>query len=133
MSISNERRRFHRFGFEAQALLRIGAHARMSCVLLDLSLNGALVELDRAPPTHGQSGKLGLVVRGLVRDDMVTMSMDIEPVRIDGRRLGCRFVNIDIDSFASLKLLIQDNLGDVSLLDRELTQLDYWPGTSSDA
>lgn len=113
-------------------MLRIGAHARLSCALLDLSLNGALVELDKPPPTNEQSGKLGLVVRGLVRGDMVTMSMDIEPVRLDGRRLGCRFVNIDTDSFASLKLLIEDNLGDIGLLDRELTQLNYWPGISPD-
>lgn len=131
MSSSSERRRFHRFGFEARAVLRIGAHGRVPCDLIDLSLNGALIELEE-PANKDHSGELGLVVRGVVRGDTVTMSMDVEPVRIEGRRLGCRFVNVDPESFANLKSLIEDNLGDVSLLDRELTQLDYWPGASAE-
>lgn len=112
-------------------MLRINSHARMPCQLLDLSLNGALVELDEPAPADSKSGNLGLVIRGLVRDDTVTMCMDIIPVRIEGLRMGCRVVNIDKGSFASLKTLIEDNLGDVKLLDRELTQLDYWPGSVS--
>lgn len=132
MPRSPERRRFHRFGFEAQALLRIGARARNPCKLLDLSLNGALIELDEPPANDYDVGTLGLAIRGLVRGDTVTMSMDIEPVHIAGRQMGCRFVRIDLDSFASLKTLIEDNLGDVDLLDRELSQLDYWPGTARD-
>lgn len=132
MPTSDERRRFHRYGFEAMAMLRIGVRGRVPCQLIDLSLNGALVALGEAPTEDLGEGNLGLVLRGVVRGDTVTMSMDIEPVRIEGRRLGCRFVNVDLDSFANLKSLIEDNLGDVSLLDRELTQLDYWPGDSSD-
>jgi len=129
-SSSTNRRRFNRFGFDALALLRIGSNARTPCRLLDLSLNGALVELDEPLPVSGRPGKLGLVVRGLVRGDTVTMSMDVEPVHDGNCRVGCRIINIDADSFTNLKLLIQDNHGDVGLLDRELTQLDYWPGGS---
>lgn len=132
MSSSSDRRRFHRFPFEAKAVLRIGPKSHLVCDLLDLSLNGALLGVDElANYTRGELGELELVIRGEVRGDVVTMNMDVEAVRIERSRLACRFVSIDDDSFASLKTLIEDNLGDVSMLDRELTQLDYWPGLST--
>lgn len=132
MSSSTERRRFHRFPFEAQALLRIGNHSRLPCVLLDISLNGALLEVPNLASINLEEnlGELGLAVRGEVNGSEVTISMDVTVVRIQAERLACRFIEVDVDSFASLKALIEDNLGDVSLLDRELTQLDYWPGLS---
>ena len=132
MSSGSERRRFHRFPFEAQALLRIGSHSRIPCVLLDISLNGALLEVPNlaSVPLDNSRGELGLALRGEVNGTEVTMSMDVNVVRILTERIACRFSEIDTKSFASLKLLIEDNLGDVSLLDRELTQLDYWPGLS---
>lgn len=128
---SSDRRRFHRFGFEAKAILRIGSHASLPCELMDLSLNGAMVKLESLPEELGESGELGLVVRGVIRGDIVTLNMDVVPVRVKNQRIGCRFVNVDAESFAQLTMLIEDNLGDVTLLDRELTQLDYWPGDVS--
>ncbi len=132
VSSPSDRRRFHRFPFEAQALLRIGSHARVPCVLLDISLNGALLEVPNlgSVPIDGNAGELGLAVRGEVNGTEVTMSMDVTVVRIQTERVACRFSEVDPQSFSSLKTLIEDNLGDASLLDRELTQLDYWPGLS---
>ncbi len=132
VSSSTERRRFHRFPFEAQALLRIGNQSRLPCVLLDISLNGALLEVPNLASVDldHNTGELGLVVRGEVNGCEVTMSMDVSVVRIRSERIACRFTEVDANSFSSLKGLIEDNLGDVNLLDRELTQLDYWPGLS---
>lgn len=131
MSPSNERRRFHRFPFQAKAVLRIGSHSHVSCALLDLSINGALVDVDDLENhARGELGELELVVRGEVRGDVVTMRMAVETVRVEDSRLACRFVSVDDESFSNLKALIEDNLGEPSLLDRELTQLDYWPGLS---
>jgi hypothetical protein len=130
VSSASERRRFHRFPFQSQALLRVGQQARLPAVLLDISLNGALLEV----PGLGTSsiddndGELGLSVRGEVNGNEVTMSMDVQVVRLERERVACRFLEVDADSFSSLKSLIEDNLGNVALLDRELTQLDYWPG-----
>ncbi len=132
VSTSSERRRFHRFPFQAQALLRIGKQSRVPAVLLDISLNGALLEVPNlaAVPFDENIGELGLSVRGEVNGSEVTMTMDVSVVRIETERLACRFRGVDAESFSRLKSLIEDNLGDVRLLDRELTQLDYWPGLS---
>jgi len=132
VSTTSERRRFHRFPFQAQALLRIGEQSRVPAVLLDISLNGALLEVPSLSSVSldDNIGELGLSVRGEVNGSEVTMTMDVSVVRIESERLACYFRGVDPDSFSSLKMLIEDNLGDVSLLDRELTQLDYWPGLS---
>ncbi len=132
MSTTSERRRFHRFPFQAQALLRIGEQARVPAVLLDISLNGALLEV---PSLSSMSldenlGELSLSLRGEVNGSEVAMTMSVSVVRIEAERLACCFRGVDPESFSSLKLLIEENLGDLSLLDRELTQLDYWPGLS---
>jgi|GEM_PF-1012805 len=132
MSQLSERRRFHRFPFDAQGQLLTGDSGRVPCELLDLSINGALVRLeDRIDLDPGRSGELKLVLRGHVRGDQVEMRMNIETVRVDGRVAGFRFVAVDTNSFDHLRNFIEDNLGDISLLDRELTNLDYWPGIES--
>lgn len=115
-------------------MLRIGSQSHIPCELMDLSLNGALLRIDELDYYHsrGELGELELVIRGEVRGDVVTMNMDVEAVRIENANLACRITSVDFASFDSLKTLIEDNLGDVTLLDRELTQLDYWPGRSHD-
>ena len=74
------------------------------------------------------SGLLDLVLRGLVLGDQVEIQIRIEAVWQDNARLGCRFIGVDRESFAHLKTLIEANLGNPCLLDRELTHLAYWPG-----
>ncbi len=132
MSTTSDRRRFHRFPFQAQALLRIGESSRVPAVLLDISLNGALLEVPSLSSVSldDNAGELGLSVRGEINGNEVTMTMDVSVVRIESERVACCYVGVDTDTFSSLKTLIEENLGDVSLLDRELTQLDYWPGLS---
>ena len=129
MTATDDRRRFHRFPFEAQGLLSIGYAIRVPCELLDLSISGALLAFDEPldPPT-GSRGELGLILRGLIRGDKVDIRTRIEAVWLTKDQMGCRFVGIDPDSFDHLKTFIEDNLGDPALLDRELIQLDYWPG-----
>lgn len=132
MTTDQNRRRFHRFPFEARAFLTIGTAKSLPCDLVDLSISGALVSLsDPLEPVSGCEGELGLVVTGLVRGDRVDIIGRVDAVWQQGNQLGCRFIGVDADSFAHLKTLIEDNLGDPMLLDRELTQLDYWPGVES--
>lgn len=129
MDTDNDRRRFHRFPFAAEAILIVPGRGSLPCDLIDLSINGASVELEQSLEVGvGRSGVLGLVLRGLVRNDQATIEGKVEAVWQLGNRLGCCFVEIDSDSFSHLKTLIEDNAGDPSLLDRELTQLAYWPG-----
>ena len=58
------------------------------------------------------------------------MVLSVRALRIESGRAACRFVGTDPASFERLRDLVADNLGDLEMLDRELTQLDYWPGLS---
>lgn len=129
MSIAQERRRFHRFPFEAEGVLSVPKLGRLPCELIDLSISGVLLLL-KAPvgKIAGQYGQLDLVLRGLDDSGQVEICSKVEAVWQEGEQLGCRYVGVDADSFAQLKALIEKNLGDPRLLDRELTQLAYWPG-----
>ncbi|MCC5864808.1 MAG: PilZ domain-containing protein [Wenzhouxiangella sp.] len=131
-----ERRRFHRFPFDADCSLDMGAAGQCRCDLLDLSLNGVLLRMPPEAPAPGAGAgpvdRAGLELRleGEVRGDQVSMMMRVRAVWMDAGLLACRFESIDHESFAALKALVADNLGDDRLLERELTQLDYWPGLS---
>ena len=125
----DERRRFHRFPFDAGCVLQLGEGDRHDCDLLDLSINGALVTLDESIELAASGNSdLTLSLRGRHDGRELDMDFRVRAVRIDGGYVACRFVGTDPDSFEHLKDLVADNLGDIELLDRELTQLDYWPG-----
>ncbi len=130
MSTAEERRRFHRFPFDAECELKLNDQS-IACHLMDISINGMLVRLDsdRDCPLSTE-GHLHLQLTGTLDDQSVDIRTVVCAVRVHKRLIACRFEAIDPDSFDQLKLLIERNLGDVLLLDRELTQLDYWPGLS---
>lgn len=124
-----ERRRFHRFPFDGRGLLSVGSARRLHCSVIDLSINGALLELqDDAELASGAAGELGLILRGLIKNTQVDLEFGIEIVWQEDLVLGCHFIRVDPGNFEQLKTFILDNLGDPSLLDRELTRLGYWPG-----
>lgn len=127
--MAQEHRSFHRFPFDGRGLLSIGHARRVHCLVRDVSINGSLIELqDEVQAATGEAGELGLILRGKVRDNEVTLEFGIEVAWQDGQLLGCRFVRVDPESFDYLRVFIADNLGDPKLLDRELTKLGYWPG-----
>lgn len=127
----HDRRRFHRFPFEADCRLVVDGGPAHACELLDLSINGALVELNQgAEFDAARPCDLTLKVRGLNDGARVQIMIAVAALRVEDRRIACRFIEVDADSFEQLKALVAANLGDLALLDRELTQLDYWPGLS---
>lgn len=124
-----ERREFHRFPFEGRGLLSVGNIRRVHCNVVDVSINGALLELhDFVEFGKGSSGELGLILRGRIRQTQVDLEFSIEVMWQEEQILGCRFVRVDPETFEQLKVFVVDNLGDPTLLDRELTRLGYWPG-----
>ena len=129
MQSDSNRRRYHRFPFEAKASLKLAGHEAIECELVDLSINGALLSLVvEGAELAGRPYLLDLLLIGLVGGGQVAIHSRIEVMWQEGRRVGARFVGIDPDSFSHLKTLTEDNLGDATLLDRELIQLSYWPG-----
>lgn len=113
-----ERRRFHRFDFEARAKLYSG-HRQWETELIDISLKGVL--LRRPGGFTGEPGELFRVEIHL--EGSVVISMSVTAAHSTGDRIGFACERIDMDSFSHLKRLIELNLGDPSLLTRELSAL----------
>ncbi len=112
------RRRFTRISFQGEATLDLKV-ARLGCALLDLSIKGALVELladRRVAP-----GTTCTLVIPLGEEAQVRM--DGEIAHVAGRRLGVKADEMDLESMAHLRRLLELNLGDDRLVERELAAL----------
>lgn len=116
---ASERRDFSRIAFHRPAEFTVGG-AAMRGELLDISLNGALLRVTGAP-RFAVGEACALAVR-LDRGDAV-IRMAGEIAHDDGDALGVRCDEIDLDSIGHLRRLVEMNLGDERLLQRELSAL----------
>ena len=119
MQRADERRRFSRITFHRPAELDAQGE-RVSCELLDVSLKGALFEVPAS--ARARAGQRATLTIRLDAGDAV-IRMDGEVVHREGRQVGLRCREIDIDSIAHLRRLVELNLGDEDLLERELSAL----------
>ncbi len=118
--MADNRRQYSRVAFHAPGRLVFSIRA-LDTVVIDLSLKGALIRLPgNAPVAEGEVGKLH--VRLGDETDM-RISMDIEVTHVEGRYAGLRCGGIDLDSVTHLRRLVELNLGDPDLLDREVSSL----------
>lgn len=116
--MSTEQRHFSRIRFRGEASLLIGAD-EFPCTVCDLSLKGALVTAHLpTPPAKGERCLLELRLDG---DATVRMEGDVAHAEADHIGLVCR--DIDLDSITHLRRLIELNLGDAELLNREFSAL----------
>lgn len=115
---ANERRRFSRFDIEAQVHLYSGSQAWDS-ELIDISLKGAL--LKRPPEWEGKTGDFYRIEVRLEGSVIISMSVSVAHIATD--RIGFICQKIDMDSFVHLKRLVELNLGDSTLMSRELSAL----------
>ena len=122
-TISDDRRHHLRITFHTTAHLLFGDR-RIEVKVLDLSLKGALIQLP-------DSGHADDVIAGLdcqlnvglddAEGDQITMETIV--AHAHGRRIGLLCRNIDLDSVTHLRRLVELNLGDPGLLERELSAL----------
>ncbi|HCW96370.1 PilZ domain-containing protein [Pseudomonas sp. S5(2021)] len=118
MQDNSERRRFQRIGFEAEALLSQGER-EWTVRVHDLSLKGLLVEC----PVGGAVQK-DLPLQASIRLAAdVQVEMEVLPAHEHDGLLGLACQHIDLDSMTHLRRLVELNLGDTSLLERELAAL----------
>lgn len=116
----NEKRHFKRIPMDGQATLSCGPdHWRSQ--LIDISLKGALIV---APPAcqsiSGQNCTLELQL-----DSDVVITMEGSVIHCNAQHIGFRCDHIGIESISHLKRLVELNLGDETLLERELTELSH--------
>ncbi|WP_394204816.1 PilZ domain-containing protein [Shewanella waksmanii] len=112
----DERRQFSRILFDANAYLQ-QSEQTWSTTIIDLSLNGALVQKPDAFDANDGPIKLGFTLPG----SDIEVSMETRLVHSKDQQLGLRCLHIDIDSISHLRHMLALNLGDASLLNRELT------------
>lgn len=117
----NERRNFSRVMFQAEARIIVREQAS-PCHVRDLSLKGVLIEREATaePVSRGDACTIELE---LSEDPSTVIRMNGEVAHIEGSALGVQCREIDLDSITLLRRLLELNLGDSSLLDREFSAL----------
>lgn len=116
----SERRRFHRVNFFVDAWLQ-DSNGRVACTVQDLSLKGALVLLESLPQPMSFVTPLTLHIGLPDSSDHIHMQVRISRVHDDSLGLECEA--IDLDSITHLRRIVELNIGDSSLLERELHAL----------
>ncbi|MBX9762593.1 MAG: PilZ domain-containing protein [Pseudomonadaceae bacterium] len=115
---ANDRRRFQRIAFDAPTEIAQGDQ-RWVVELLDISLKGLLV---KRPANWSADADQPLEAALTLADD-TQVKMDVVLTRNQGDLLGFVCRHIDLDSISHLRRLVELNLGDESLLERELAAL----------
>lgn len=126
--ITEQRRHFSRVAFQEGCSLQIN-DATLACNVLDLSLRGALLRLPAKTlagpaPARGTPCTLTITLEP-DGDAQVVMSAQIAHLEAadDILHLGIRCREIDLDSITHLRRLVELNLGDAELLEREVALL----------
>ena len=117
--MTDERRHHSRIAFHTPARLVVNDNS-IDVVVLDISLKGALIEL-ATDKSVGQDATGTLHVTLAELDDQISMSIRV--AHHEGRHAGLLCLAIDIDSVTHLRRLVELNLGDPELLERELSAL----------
>ncbi len=113
------RRHFTRIPMDNNVTLACGAQ-QWSSRLLDISLNGALLE---APSTFVDCPQSTCRLMFMLNETDATIMMVGKLVHHQNHKIGFRCDNVDLDSITHLKRLVELNLGDEGLLERELGEL----------
>jgi len=114
----SDRRRFQRIEFDAATELVQGGR-RWPVELHDLSLKGLLA---RRPEGWDADAEQPFEARVRLADD-AEVRMEVAMTHEEGDLIGFVCQHIDLDSIAHLRRLVELNLGDEALLERELAAL----------
>ena len=118
--MNTNRRQFSRIAYHTPAELITGSRLD-KVVILDVSLKGALLRLPAGsqPATQGENCALHIPLGDT--EAMIRMQGTI--AHAEGIYIGLSSRTLDLDSATHLRRLVELNLGDSALLDRELSSL----------
>lgn len=119
MSENHDRRHFHRFVLHCPVRIQAGEQS-CSARLLDISLKGALLSSDDWHPAPGDGA---LAEFDLGDTEPFVISAEVEVAHIHEGHIGLKVSSIDLHSASRLRRLVELNLADPALLERELDQL----------
>jgi PilZ domain len=118
---SEDKRRFSRIPFDTKIHL-VSAEGSWHCQMIDISLKGLLATLPADCPADQGTHYLAEL---LMDSKDATIRMEVSVKHVDGQHVGFRCEHIDLDSISHLRRLVELNLGDSDLLERELNELTH--------
>lgn len=119
---SNEPRHFSRIPFHADVQLHFHLVKEVQMAnLLDISLKGALVETSQSIPRVFKGKVCRMLLSLSSGGEHITMEGKV--VHQEGRLMGIECQHIDLDSMTNLRRLVELNMGDEKLLERELAEM----------
>lgn len=118
---NSERRRFHRIPFDHDSRVLINQQPE-DCQLLDVSLKGALLKYSSDEHPLNTGDQIDLVF-SLDDAGELQIKMHGEVTHREGGHVGVRCLEIDLDSATELRRLVEINLGDPEMLERELAAM----------
>lgn len=115
---NNDNRQFHRILYTATAALSCEEKS-WDCKIMDLSLKGCLLSFDLSWEEDPEK----LYTLTLHLSEQTHIKMELTATHVVGNKVGFRCEHIDIDSITALRRLVELNLGNNSLLERDLLAL----------
>jgi len=117
--MTTNRRQFSRILFATEAEL-LTPNGKFPVSVIDMSLKGALIQ--PGPSTYVQIGTPCTLTLHLAEGSAL-IRMQVTVVHHESQHLGLACREIDLDSMTHLRRLVELNLGNEALLQRELSSL----------
>ncbi|MCG6971061.1 MAG: PilZ domain-containing protein [Gammaproteobacteria bacterium] len=116
---SQDKRQFTRITFDSPVYVSNGTNTWQS-ELVDISLNGVLIDKpDNWDAAAGDQFKLTLDLN----DSDIEIRMEVEVSHMEDQHIGFHCKHIDLDSITHLRRLVELNVGNTEILNRELSAL----------
>lgn len=120
MSVEKQQRHFTRVPFDADVRLFNKSGQSWNSQMLDVSLKGALIKTPEGwQGERGDNYTLELLLAG----DDIKIDMEVNVAHVEENRVGFHCEHIDIDSVSHLHRLLELNLGNQALLEREIAEM----------
>ncbi len=117
--MTDERRHFNRVTFNTLASF-YADKKQVDCQIVDISIHGVLLQLlEDQDVEAGSNYQLDIPLS----EHGEKISMELELMHYQDRQLGLKCIHIDLDSITHLRRLVELNLGDSELLERNFTAL----------
>ena len=114
-----DKRRFSRISFDTEVRL-ISDKGIWKSKLIDISLKGLLITVPRI--WDADIGDHYLTELFAENEDAV-IRMEVSITHIGERQVGFRCEHIDLESISHLRRLLELNIGDTKIMNRELSEL----------
>ena len=116
-----QRRHFTRIPFDTEyRLINLDTNNDWSGELVDLSLHGALI---KRPEDFNHSTGDKLKIQLKLGNDEVRIEMEAHIAHIHEDLIGLECEHIDLESMTHLRRILELNLGDPDLMEREIPEM----------